>query len=314
MYSLKSTLTKAGLCCLLALGLLHENARAQTDVDAIMIPKKYFCAGAMYGNSSWTNYWEGTLKRNNDNIGRLSTNIYMFMANYGISNKLNALVSVPYITTHASAGTLAGQRGFQDITGTLKYMPVESRVGNGTLSIYAIGSYVLPLTNYVADFMPMSIGLHCRSFQLRAMADYQYRNLFFTGSGQYVNRNNITIDRNSYYTTTLIYSNQVALPNATVLNFRAGYRSASLIAEAILENSTSNGGFDIRRNDMPFPGNRMNATAAGVNFKYSFGSGLELTAGSSYVLAGRNVGQSTLVRGGAFYLFDLNRKNKPSAN
>ncbi len=299
---------------LLALALLLNKAWAQTDVDAIMIPKKYFCAGAQYGNSSWTNYWEGTLKRNNQNIGRLSTNMYMLMANYGISDKLNVLVGLPYISTHASAGTLAGQHGFQDITGTLKYMPVETRVGNGTLSLYAIGSYVLPLTNYVADFMPMSIGLHCRSFQFRALADYQYKNLFFTGSGQYINRNNITIDRDSYYTTTLVYSNQVAIPNAAVVNVRAGYRSSSLIAEAVFENSTSAGGFDIRRNDMPFPGNRMNATAAGVNFKYSFDSGLELTAGSSYVIAGRNVGQSTLVRGGAFYIFDLNRKSKPSVN
>jgi hypothetical protein len=313
MNKLLSNTNKVSILCFMLLGMLLNKANAQTDADAIMIPKNYFCAGAMYSNSSWSNYWEGTLKRNNLNLGTVNTNMYMAMANYGISDKLNVLVSLPYVTTNASAGTLSGQRGFQDIAGTLKWMPVETRLASGTFSLYAIGTYVLPLTNYVADFMPMSIGLHCRSFQFRAMVDYQYRHAFFTGSGQYINRNNISIDRTSYYTTTMIYSNQVALPNATVLNFRAGYRSESVIAEAVVESNTSNGGFDIRRNDMPFPSNRMNATAAGVNFKYSFDSGLELTAGSSYVLAGRNVGQSTMFHGGAYYLFDLNKRTKSSA-
>ena len=35
-------------------------AKSQTDQDAIMMSKNYFCGGAMYGHSSWKNYWEGT--------------------------------------------------------------------------------------------------------------------------------------------------------------------------------------------------------------------------------------------------------------
>lgn len=97
------------------------------------------------------------------------------------------------------------------------------------------------------------------------------------------------------------------MPNATVFNLRTGYRSPKVIAEAVVEKSTTLGGFDIRRNDMPFPSNRMNATTLGANFKYSFGNGLELTAGSDYVVAGRNVGQSTVIHGGAYYLFNLKR-------
>lgn len=293
----------------LCMMLCTEVTWAQTDVDAIMIPKKYFCAGAMYSHNAWTNYWEGTYKRDNSNIGRLTTQMYTLMANYGISEKLNVLVGLPYVSTQASAGTLAGMHGIQDLSASLKWMLVKASVGNGLLSLYGIATGVLPFNNYVADFQPMSIGLHCRSAMFRILADYQYRTLFFTGSGQYVNRSNITIDRTSYYTSTLIYSNQVAMPNATVLNFRAGYRSSWLIAEAVLENSTSIGGFDIRKNDMPFPGNKVNATTAGMNFKYSFQSGLELTAGSSYVIAGRNTGQSTLVHGGAYYLINFDRKS-----
>nr|WP_237487890.1 transporter [Hufsiella arboris] len=232
------------------------------------------------------------------------------MANYGINDRLNVIAGLPYVTTRATAGTLAGMNGFQDLTASVKWMPVETKLGKGLFSFYGIGSIVLPLNDYVADFLPMSIGLHCKSFMARAMVDYQLNSLFFTGSGQYINRSNITIDRNTYYTTRLIYSNEVAMPDGAVFNFRTGYRSQKLIAEAILESGTTLGGFDIRKNDMPFPSNKMNSTTAGVNFKYSMDFGLEFTGGANYVVAGRNVGQSSMVHAGVYYLFDIGKKTK----
>lgn len=288
-----------------------ELAIAQTDADAIMIPKNYFCGGTMYSNSRWNNYWEGTFKRSNGNIGTLNTNMFTLMGNYGITNKLNLQFSLPYVTTHASAGTLEGQRGLQDITVALKWVPFTLKTGYGTFRLLGIGIGSIPVNNYEADFLPMSIGVHCRSLMFRALADYQTGHLFFTGTGEYIRRDNITIDRTAYYTTEMHYTNQVAMPDGGDFSFRGGYRSSKLIAEAVLENNTTLGGFDIRKNDMPFPSNRMNMTMAGINFKYSFTSirGLELTAGSDYVLAGRNVGQSTVVHGGAYYLFSFN-KNK----
>ena len=51
-------------------------ASAQTDMDAIMMEKNAFCVGPMYAYSSWKNYWEGTLKRDNQNLGTVSTQMY----------------------------------------------------------------------------------------------------------------------------------------------------------------------------------------------------------------------------------------------
>ncbi|MGZ5219130.1 MAG: hypothetical protein ACXWC7_03595, partial [Chitinophagaceae bacterium] len=68
-----------------------NNAFAQTDIDAIMMEKNAFCVGPMYSYSSWKNYWEGTLKRDNENLGKVSTQMYSVMGNYGITRKLNAL-------------------------------------------------------------------------------------------------------------------------------------------------------------------------------------------------------------------------------
>ena len=100
------------------------------------------------------------------------------------------------------------------------------------------------------------------------MADYQQGNLFATGSATYVFRDNITIDRHAYYTTEMHITNEVEMPDGASFNLRAGYRSQWLIAEAVVNNWTTLGGFDITRNNMPFPSNKMNATTVGINIKY----------------------------------------------
>jgi hypothetical protein len=302
------------LSLMMLLFLLHPSAKAQTDLDAIMMTKQNFCVGAMYSYSSWKNYWEGTFKRNNQNLGTVSTKMYNVMGTYGITSKLNVIFNVPYVQTHATAGTLHGMKGFQDLSLWVKYLPVEKQIGNGVLSVYAIGGFSTPLTNYIADFLPLSIGLHSTTVSGRLMVDYQLGNFFATASGTYTYRNNITIDRTSYYTTQEVLSNKVDMPDVLSFNVRAGYRSDRFIAEAIFSKMNTLGGFDIRKNDMPFPSNKMNATMLGVNFKYNIKPvpGLSVIAGGNTTVAGRNVGQSTTYEGSVFYILDFSKKAKSS--
>ncbi len=300
------------LMMLCAISTLHSSAYAQTDADAIMMTKNNFCVGAMYSGSHWTDYWEGTLKRTNDNLGVVSTQMVGVMGNYGVNSKLNLLFSVPYIETKASAGTLHGQKGVQDLSLWAKWMPVETKLGKGVFSLYGIGGVSTPLTNYIADFLPLSIGLRSKTLSLRAMADYQLGSLFATISGTYVFRSNITIDRTSYYTTTLHLTNEVEMPDANQYSARAGYRSDRLIAEAIFTRWNTLGGFDITRNNMPFPSNRMNMSTLGVNIKYTLKKveGLSFIGGGNLTVDGRNVGQTTSLNGGIFYIIDFNSRHK----
>ncbi len=297
-----------------ALLFLATSSMAQTDGDAIMMQKHNFCGGAMYGYSSWKNYWEGTLKRDNENLGTVSTQMVSIMGNYGITDKLNVLFGVPWIQTKASAGTLHGLNGIQDLSLWVKYMPIETKLGKGTFSLYGLGGLSTPLSNYVADFQPLAIGLHSTTLSGRIMADYQLNKFFATASGTYTYRNNIHIDRTAYYTTELHLTNEVEMPDMASFAFRTGYRSNYLIAEAVLMNNTTLGGFDIRRNDMPFPSNKMNGTAAGINIKYTFKKlpNLSLVGGANTVLAGRNIGQSTGGNAGVFYIFNLSHKKAKS--
>ena len=282
-------------------------AVAQTDIDAIMMQKKNFCTGLMYSYSSWKSYWEGSFKRDNQNLGTVTTQSVSVMGNYGYSDKLNFIFNVPYIKTKASAGTLAGMKGIQDLSLFVKYLALEKTFGKNEFSLYGVGGFSFPLTNYVADYLPLAIGIRSKTVTGRLTADYQRGRFFATASGTYNYRNKIKIDRNAYYTTQMHITNEVEMPNVISYNFRTGYRSNFLIAEAVFNNMISQDGFDIRKNDMPFPSNKMNMSTAGVNVKYTLHKlpSLSIVAGGSTVLGGRNVGQAAGFYGGAFYIIDF---------
>jgi Putative MetA-pathway of phenol degradation len=308
-------LTKNIICAGMLMFGIMLSVSAQTDIDAIMMEKNAFCAGPMYSNASWKNYWEGTLKRNNANLGTVTTQMFGLMGNYGVTRKLNLLFNAPYVKTKASAGTLRGMKGLQDLSLFVKWRPVQKKMGEGKLSLFGIAGLSFPLTDYTPDFLPLSIGLHSTTVSARVMADYQRGNLFATGSATYVYRNNIKIDRTAYYTTELHLTNEVEMPDGANFNFRAGFRNQRLIAEAVVNNWTTLGGFDITRNNAPFPSNKMNATTVGANFKYVLPSlpQLSLVAGGNLTVAGRNTGQTNTVYGSFFYVFNFN-KNEKSAD
>lgn len=298
-----------GILILLAMPIISN---AQTDADAIMMSKNVLCTGVVYQHSAWDEYWEGTFKRENKNLGTVSTKMISVMGNYGINHNLNVLFNIPYIQTKASEGVMAGMQGVQDLSIWLKWRAVHQEIGEGKLSVFALGGFSLPTNNYVADYLPLSIGLKSKTLNGRIMVDYELQHFFATASGTYSYRSNIRLDRTAYYTSELHLTNEVHMPDITQFALHTGYRSRYLIAEAMLNNTTTLGGFDIRKNDMPFPSNRMNATMAGIAFKYTpkYYHHFSLVGNAGYVLAGRNVGQTLTYGAGVFYAFHVNGKGR----
>lgn len=295
---------------LLSLFFSCTNISAQTETDADMMAKNLLCVGPMYTYSSWNQYWEGTRKRDNRNLGTVSTQTFSFMGNYGLSKKINLLFSIPYVKTHATGGTLHDMKGIQDLSVFIKWKPVTVREGKNRFSALGFAGYSAPMSDYPADFLPLSIGLRSQTVTGRVMADYQRGSVFITGSAAYMMRANISIDRNAYYTTQMHLTNKVEMPDQLNYNLRLGFRNKYIVAEAVLSQTTTIGGFDITRNNMQFPGNKMNMTMGGANVRYipkNFPD-LNFNAGAVYTVAGRNVGQSTMFYGGAFYIFHFTRK------
>ena len=299
--------TKFYLVTAIAFSLVATFAKAQTVDDAIMMSKKQWCNGLTYMHSSWNEYWEGTTKRNNPNLGTVTTQSVMFMSNYGITDNLNVLVNVPYVWTNASAGTLHGMKGFQDIDIDLKYEFYKTKIGKGDLSLIALAGVSTPLSNYENDFLPMSIGLGSTNLYGRITADYQNGIFFTTLSSAFAYRSDVTVDRTSYYTNQINYTNEVDMPNQLNSNLFVGIRKSNLIVQAQLMNTYTFGGFDIRPNDMPFASNQMNMTSLGAHVKYFLPlvPNLEVVASADFVIAGRNVGQAQTYTGGFFYIISL---------
>jgi hypothetical protein len=303
---------KAALSGALLWMLFAQHTQAQTEWDAIMMNKQQFCFGPMYNYSSWKNYWEGTFKRENLNIGRVTTQSVMLMANYGISDNLNVMIGAPYVWTKASAGTLQGMSGMQDFAAFVKWRAVRAKLGNGKLSLFAVGGISTPMSDYVVDYLPLSLGLGSTNLTARAMVDYAVGRMTFTGSAAYLHRSNVYVDRTAYFDTELRHTNEVRMPDAAQFQFRTGYRGKFLIAEALLTNMTTLGGFDISRNNMPFPSNRMNSTTAGAYLKYTVQkhTNLSLLGQAMFTVAGRNMGQSASFGAGIFYAFYIGGQKK----
>ena len=294
-----------------ALALLSAGASvaaAQMPDDGLMMPRRMASVGVTYAHDSWTEYWEGTLKRSNGNIGTLTTQSVTVMAGYGITDRLGAMVSLPYISTEASQGTLRGLSGVQDLTLALKYrllVPRATRVG--AVSAFITGAAALPMSDYTPDFMPMSIGSGGGRASARLTLNLQSPSAWFVNaSGAYTFCNNVTLDRPSYYTDGQLYmTNEVAMPNVLDYSISAGAARGRWRVPVTLVQQRTLGGGDIRRQDMPFVSNRMDFTRLEGSVLYGLRKDLAIRAGAGHVLAGRNVGQSTTLSSGLSYAFQF---------
>lgn len=286
---------------------------AQTPMltDAMMTPRKDLGAGIFYGYDSWTNYWEGTLKRDNGNIGTLTTQSASWMGVYGINSKVTVIGMLPYVWTKPSGGTLAGQKGIQDLTLAGKYNFLTKEVGSNRFSAFVLGSFSAPMSNYTPDFLPMSIGLASKNFSSRLTLNYVVKQTWYaTASGAYTWRSNITLDRPSYYADQFYSTDQVDMPNTFDFIVRAGYQKETWTAELYFTQQNTLGGGDIRRQDMPFPSYKMNYSKVGASLLWMVPKfkNLALRAWGGYTVAGRNVGQSVSVMTGFMYTFHFGKQ------
>lgn len=270
--------------------------------------KGQLCLAAIYQNDTWDHYWEGTLKRDNQNVGTLTRQTVLPMFALGISNKINVLAALPWVSTDASAGQVRGANGIQDLGIWLKGELFNFKVGTGKFSAHAVGGLTLPASNYLADYAPFSLGLGCPDGSLRGIFQYQFDNGIYlrTQAGFHV-RGTTKIERDYYYTTYGIYSDKVDMPNAATYGTTAGIWlfDYSLKLELFHEGMNTLGGHDIRRQDVGFPSNNMDFTRIGGGFHYytPFLKGLGIVGSANRVLSGRNIGQSTVIMGGISYQF-----------
>ncbi|MBX7107311.1 MAG: hypothetical protein K1X61_01560 [Chitinophagales bacterium] len=291
-----------------------QNAHAQTPTDAVMMDKGLICFDLSYSHDAWHEYWEGTKKRENGNIGTLTRHTISPMFDLGITDRINVMGGVAYVLTRPSAGQIEGTEGFQNLNLAVKVSALETALGPGRIHALATIGFSTPVSDYVPDYA-YSIGLGCTEGSLRPILQYKLNNGFYARiQGAYNLRGNCTLPRDYYYTTQAYFSNEVDMPDAIDYSATIGYEThdETFKSEIFYGGFNTLDGFDIRVQDMGFPSNEMDYTNIGAIAHYypTFVKGLGVHVSGSYVLTGRNVGQSTSIGGGVSYFFALWNKDK----
>jgi len=275
--------------------------QAQTIDDGLLFPRRALSAAVVYAHENWSQYWEGTLKRENGNIGTVTTQRVSWTAGYGVTDRLSVMVTLPYVSTRASQGPLHGMSGVQDFVLAAKYQILATPLTDrGTLRALVVAAAGIPATNYTPDFQPLSIGLASRQMSGRFTLNFQARDgWFLNGSAGYTWRANVKLDRPAYYTNGQLYlTDEVAMPDVVDYSIGAGFQRGRLCIPVSLSQQRTRGGSDIRRQDAPFVSNRMDFVKAGAMLMYR-----GIRFGASHIVSGRNVGQATEVTGGLVYTF-----------
>lgn len=300
----------AAACFLLSVGL---SASAQTFDDGIMLSRLKYCTGVFGTYDTWDHYWEGGNFRKNDNIGAVTTRTVSYIGNYGLTNRVNLLVDLPYMWTSSSQGVLHGQRGWQDASLGVKAKLISVPIGKvGALRTEVVVAGSVPMSNYTPDDLPMSIGSQSSRISGRVTENYLGRNgLYINGTTSYTVRGNVQLSRPEYYTNgKLYYSSQVAMPNVFDWNVAAGYRKNDMTLIARYSQQQTRGGGDIRQQDMPFVSNRMNFSRIGgtATIPVPRVRDLQYWFIYDYTLLGRNVGQANTATVGLLYTFTFEGK------
>jgi len=288
---------------------------AQTIDDGIMIAGKTIFGGFVYSHDSWEHYWEGPLKRVNGNLGSVTTNTSTLTINYGVLDRLNLIANIPYVSTNASQGVLAGQQGWQDATFAAKYQIINRRVTKyGSLSLIVVAFGGFPLTDYSPDFQPLSIGLGSTRVGGRLTANYQTRfGWYINTTSAYTWRGSVTLDRPYYFTDDQLFlTDEVQMPDVVDYSISPGYLKKGRMFQVGFTKQITQGGGDIRRQDAPFISNRFIYAKIGGMVMYPLPipkvKGLSFRFELNRVIDGRNVGQATTVVAGLLKTVSLKRQ------
>ena len=279
---------------------------AQTVDDGIMIEGKTLFTGYLFTYDHWDEYWEGARKRDNGNIGTLTTRTSSWFANYGVTDRLNVIGSLPHVRTHASQGVLRSMQGLQDFSVAAKYQLFSAKSPLGLVRTFAVGAAGLPMTDYTPDFYPLSIGSNSKRVSARFTVNVQTKpGWYVNASPAYTWRGNVTLDRPYYFTDgQLFLTSDVDMPNVFDYVLSGGYLRRGLMANVLFAQQRTLGGGDIRRQDMPFVSNRMNFDKVGGMVMWALPKKLRsLSVQGTYIytVRGRNVGQASTVTGGVMY-------------
>lgn len=232
-------------------------------------------------------------------FNEVTTKSVSLYAEYGFSDRLNFVVSLPYIQTtgEATPATLANngfeneRSGFQDVSIYGKYKIKSYEIMSGNLDIIGALGVETPLGNYnVDEGLQSIIAIGNRSTDITGLAIANYKHnsgIFAIGQVGYSLRSN-------------------EVPNALISELKLGYAASVIYGDIYIANQLSGSdGVDILGQGFTgfFPATRVNYTRIGANMFVPIVKGFGLTAGINTYIEGRNLGDSTGAYSGISFSF-----------
>lgn len=237
----------------------------------------------------------------------------MPMIAIGIHDKLNFYIAVPYVKTESTepnGGKFRGAKGFQDLSLALKYEILNKELGKGKLAVLASGGYSTPITNYLSDYRPYSIGNGTNEWSLRGIVQYKLDAGFYArAAGGHLFRGQTKAERDYYYNNGSYYTPWMDVPSAWEYNAVVGMwlLDSSLKLEANYYALKSTKGDDVRSYNAAQPTNKVQFDQVGLSAQYFIKpvKGLGVLAYYSQMINGRNMGKFTTFGFGATYQFKI---------
>lgn len=282
-----------------ALLLLPMLALAQSPVSGFMNGKGKGVVALSYSAEQYDNVF---LVPNNARgvpvFNEVAVNSTSLFASYGIGNRFDAVLSLPYIQAKGNAtqavldelGFENTRSGVQDLSVFVKYNPYNAEIGTSKLQFMIGAGIKTPLGNYRADEglqSILAIGNRATSINGLAIAHLQFNDgLFLTTQAGYSLRNG-------------------EVPNALLGEIKAGYAGRHIYVDTWFAGQISDGGVNILGEGFTgfFPATDVSFNRIGLNVYVPIIGGLGVSGGVSRYLSGRNVGQSTGFSGAVVYNF-----------
>lgn len=285
----------------------------QTPTDGLMMPKGDICFLLNFDYGQFDHYWEGETLRKNGTIAKVQRKTALVMAAYGITKRLDAYVGLPYISTNSTTpngGRFAGAKGIQDLTLALKYEAFRHKSEKGELTAFGSVTFSAPVSNYLSDYQPYSLGIGAPQLAWRGLAEYEWDNGFYLrGNGGYTWKGYTQAEREYYYNEGSYYTSWMEVPSAWTYEAVIGkwFMNKSLRVELNYNSSKSTSGDDIRAYNAPQPTNKVDMNRVGAFAQYFFKKpkGLGLVASYSKVINGRNAPEMSSISIGITYQFGL---------
>lgn len=110
--------------------LIPAESTGQTPLDELMMPKQDLCILVNYEFGKFDQYWEGEELRKNGTIATVQRRTGLVMAAYGITDKLDMYLGLPFVQTNSTipnGGKFAGTSGLQDLSTGFKYKILDKK-------------------------------------------------------------------------------------------------------------------------------------------------------------------------------------------